>query len=242
MRRCRLRSSSSPSCWARRGTTRASSHRLGSSLQCPSSSRRHRTTPRKPGTPSLQGERRPADTTRQPRRTSRRRRRYPLPPGRPRLPLGSCRPGKCRWYQCRSPMHRRPRQRLGRSRPVGPSYRSDTRHSSHCRPPRCRRSPTEFLHVTPEAASASLGHVAPSPSHDSGTSQPPAAGRQSVPRASKPFGGHAGSLPVHCSAASQTPVDARHVVPEPMNAFVGQRPLTPSQTSATSQAPVRAAA
>src|SRR5207244_800184 len=104
------------------------------------------------------------------------------------------------------------------------------------------------------------------PASDLGGSQPPTAGRQTVPAVTKsstgqsfpcpsqlsatsqapPDGrqtavllasaGHEGLVPVQLSAGSQTPADGRHTVPDGATSSGGQSLLTPSQLSATSHA------
>ena len=94
--------------------------------------------------------------------------------------------------------------------------------------------------TVPFLATASFGHVALAPEHDSAMSHVPAAARQTVPRARKVSLGHAADLPVQLSAASHAPAAARQVAPAAVNASGGHFAPVPSQVSATSQRPAAA--
>src|SRR5205823_3627276 len=75
------------------------------------------------------------------------------------------------------------------------------------------------------------------PSHVSGTSQVPVAGRHTVPERVLASAGQAGLVPVQVSATSQVPADARQTLPVATKTSDGQLVLTPSHASATSQTP-----
>jgi hypothetical protein len=67
--------------------------------------------------------------------------------------------------------------------------------------------------MVPDAAKPSVGQVLFVPSHDSATSQTPAADRHVVPAVATPSAGHAALEPVQVSATSQRPLAERQTVP-----------------------------
>lgn len=68
-------------------------------------------------------------------------------------------------------------------------------------------------HEVEAAANRSVGHVVELPLQVSATSQPPAAGRQTVVDPASESAGQLVELPEHVSATSQGPAATRHVVP-----------------------------
>jgi hypothetical protein len=96
-------------------------------------------------------------------------------------------------------------------------------------------SPEPGRHTVPLGSTASAGHVSFTPSHDSATSQSPAAGRHTAVLLAS--AGQLGPLPVQLSVRSQGPADGRQTVLLDWKPSGGHAVFTPSQFSATSQTP-----
>ena len=91
----------------------------------------------------------------------------------------------------------------------------------------------------PWAVSASVGHDAEEPLHDSSGSQSPVDARQTIPDMNM-LAGHCAELPVQFSGWSQTPAEVRHTVEEDLKEFIGHMAEEPVQVASLSQAPAAA--
>jgi hypothetical protein len=106
---------------------------------------------------------------------------------------------------------------------------------------------TSFVHTFPSsvhgvfaATKVSAGHAAVTPSHFSGASHSPAAGRQVEDAGRTASAGQALLEPSHFSTASHRPTAARQVVPEGCFASAGHAGELPSQASGASHTPAAA--